>query len=97
VAAAKGGRAIQRPEADDLSRRYAELLAENLSQPGSANCCSLCTTSIRTATSSSAWCEIRFDACSFPPPGGVASPRRAEAQDLSSGTQAFLADVLAAR
>ena len=32
----------------------------------------------------------------FPSPGGVTSSRRAEAQDLSSGTQGFLADVLAA-
>ena len=30
----KGGAAIKTPQADDLSRRYAELLAENLSQPG---------------------------------------------------------------
>ena len=30
----KGGAAIKTPEADDLSRRYAELLAENLGQPG---------------------------------------------------------------
>jgi len=32
----------------------------------------------------------------FPAPGAVSSARRAEAQDLSSGTQGFLADVLAA-
>src|SRR5204862_5046714 len=30
----KGGAAIKTPQADDLSRRYAELLAENLGQPG---------------------------------------------------------------
>src|SRR5688500_6106673 len=30
----KGGASIKTPEADDLSRRYSELLAENLGQPG---------------------------------------------------------------
>ena len=32
----------------------------------------------------------------FPPPGGVSATRRAEAHDLGTGTQGFLADVVAA-
>ena len=92
----KGGAAIQRPEADDLSRRYAELLAENLSQPGFREL--LLVVHDLDSNRDLVFGLVRdpFRRMLFPPPGGVASPRRAEAQDLSSGTQAFLADVLAA-
>ena len=51
---------------------------------------------MRIAIWCSAWSAIRIAAMLFPSPGGVSSARRAEAQDLSSGTQGFLADVLAA-
>jgi len=92
----KGGAAIQRPEAEDLSRRYAELLAENLSQPGFREL--LLVVHDLDSNRDLVFGLVRdpYRRMLFPPPGGVASSRRAEAQDLSSGTQAFLADVLAA-
>jgi hypothetical protein len=92
----KGGAAIKTPEADDLSRRYAELLAENLSQPGFREL--LLVVHDLDANRDLVFGLIRepYRRMLFPAPGAVSSARRAEAQDLSSGTQGFLADVLAA-
>jgi len=92
----KGGAAIKTPHADDLSRRYAELLAENLGQPGFREL--LLVVHDLDANRDLVFGLLRdpYRRMLFPPPGGVSSARRAEAQDLSSGTQGFLADVLAA-
>jgi hypothetical protein len=92
----KGGAAIKTPEADDLSRRYAELLAENLGQPGFREL--LLVVHDLDANRDLVFGLLRdpYRRMLFPPPSGVSSSRRAEAQDLSSGTQGFLADVLAA-
>lgn len=91
----KGGAAIKTPDARDLSRRYAELLAENLGQPGFREL--LLVVHDMDAHRDLVFGLVRdpFRKALFPPPGGVSS-RRAEAHDLSSGTQAFAADVLAA-
>jgi len=91
----KGGAAIRTPDAKDLSRRYAELLAENLGQPGFREL--LIVVHDMDAHRDLVFGLVRdpFRKALFPPPGGVSS-RRAEAHDLSSGTQAFTADVLAA-
>ncbi|MDP2318640.1 MAG: hypothetical protein Q8O42_04785 [Acidobacteriota bacterium] len=91
----KGGAAIKTPDAKDLSRRYAELLAENLGQPRFREL--LLVVHDLDAHRDLVFGLVRdpFRKALFPPPGGVSS-RRAEAHDLSSGTQAFTADVLAA-
>ena len=92
----KGGASIKTPEADDLSRRYAELLAENLGQPSFREL--LLVVHDLDANRDLVFGLLRdpYRRMLFPAPGGVSSSRRAEAQDLSSGTQGFLADVLAA-
>lgn len=92
----KGGASIKTPQADDLSRRYAELLAENLGQPGFREL--LLVVHDLDANSDLVFGLLRdpYRRMLFPAPGGVHSPRRAEAHDLTSGTQGFLADVLAA-
>lgn len=91
----KGGAAIKTPEPQDLSRRYAELLTENLGQPGFREL--LLVVHDLDAHRDLVFGLLRdpYRKMLFPPPGGVSS-RRAEAHDLSSGTQAFTADVLAA-
>ena len=91
----RGGAAIQAPEPRDLSRRYAELLSENLGQPGFREL--LLVVHDLDAHRDLVFGLIRdpFRRALFPPPGSQ-SPRRAEALDLASGTQAFAADVLAA-
>ncbi len=91
----KGGAAIKTPDAQDLSRRYAELLAENLGQPGFREL--LLVVHDMDAHRDLVFGLVRdpFRKALFPPPGGVSS-RRAEAHDLSSGTHALTADVLAA-
>ncbi len=91
----KGGAAIKTPDAKDLSRRYAELLAENLGQPGFREL--LLVVHDMDAHRDLVFGLVRdpFRKALFPPPGGVSS-RRAEAHDLSSGTHALTADVLAA-
>jgi len=91
----KGGAAIKTPDPGDLSRRYAELLAENLGHPGFREL--LLVVHDLDAHRDLVFGLLRdpFRRALFPPPGGVSS-RRAEAHDLSSGTQAFTADVLAA-
>lgn len=92
----KGGASIKTPEADDLSRRYAELLAENLGQPGFREL--LLVVHDLDANRDLVFGLVRdpYRRMLFPTPGSVAAARRAEAQDLSSGTKGFLADVLAA-
>jgi hypothetical protein len=92
----KGGAAIKTPHADDLSRRYAELLAENLGQPGFREL--LLVVHDLDANRDLVFGLLRdpYRRMLFPAPGSVAAIRRAEAHDLSSGTQGFLADVLAA-
>lgn len=91
----KGGAAIKTPEPQDLSRRYAELLTDNLGQPGFREL--LLVVHDLDAHRDLVFGLLRdpYRKMLFPPPGGVSS-RRAEAHDLSSGTQPFTADVLAA-
>jgi hypothetical protein len=91
----KGGAALKTPEPHDLSRRYAELLTENLGQPGFREL--LLVTHDLDAQRDMVFGLVRepYRKMLFPPPGAV-SNRRAEAHDLSSGTQAFTADVVAA-
>ena len=91
----KGGATIRTPEPHDLGRRYAELLAENLGQPGFREL--LLVVHDLDAHRDLVFGLVRdpFRRALFPPPGAH-SARRAEAHDLASGTQAFAADVLAA-
>jgi hypothetical protein len=92
----KGGASIKTPQAEDLSRRYSELLAENLGQPGFREL--LLVVHDLDANRDLVFGLVRdpFRRMLFPNPGSVTMSRRAEAQDLSSGTKGFLADVLAA-
>ena len=92
----KGGAAIKTPEADDLSRRYSELLVENLGQPGFREL--LLVVHDLDAHRDLVFGLVRepYRRALFPSPGSVSATRRAEAQDLSSGTKGFLADVVAA-
>jgi hypothetical protein len=92
----KGGASIKTPRADDLSRRYSELLSENLGQPGFREL--LLVVHDLDANRDLVFGLVRdpYRRMLFPAPGGVSSSRRAEAQDLAGGTQGFLADVLAA-
>jgi hypothetical protein len=92
----KGGASIKTPQAEDLSRRYAELLAENLGQPGFREL--LLVVHDLDANRDFVFGLIRepYRRMLFPAPGSVTAARRAEAQDLAGGSQGFLADVLAA-
>jgi hypothetical protein len=91
----KGSATIKTPDPDDLSRRYTELLAENLGQPGFREL--LLVTHDLDAHRDLVFGLLRdpFRRALFPPQGS-ASSRRAEAHDLSSPVHAFVADVLAA-
>ena len=92
----KGSATIKTPEPEDLSRRYAELLTENLGQPGFREL--LLVIHDLDAHRDLVFGLVRdpYRRALFPPPGGVSS-RRAEAHDLSTGMQSsFVADVLAA-
>lgn len=91
----KGGAAIKTPAADDLSRRYSELLAENLGQPGFREL--LLVVHDLDANRDLVFGLVRdpYRRMLFPSPGSVSASRRAEAHDLTSGMQGFLADVLA--
>jgi hypothetical protein len=91
----KGGAVLKTPEADDLSRRYSELLAENLSQPGFREL--LLVVHDLDASRDMVFGLVRdpYRRMLFPAPGSVSAARRAEAHDLSSGMQGLLADVLA--
>jgi len=92
----KGGASIQTPKADDLSRRFAELLTENLGQPGFREL--LLVVHDLDANRDLVFGLVRepFRRALFPSPGGVSATRRAEAHDLGAGTQGFLTDVVAA-
>lgn len=91
----KGSATIKTPDPRDLSRRYAELLMENLGQPGFREL--LLVAHDLDAHRDLVFGLVRdpFRRALFPPPG-AASSRRAEAHDLSSAVHAFTADVLAA-
>lgn len=91
----KGSATIKTPDARDLSRRYAELLSENLGQPGFREL--LLVAHDLDAHRDMVFGLVRdpFRRALFPPPAATSS-RRPEAHDLSSPVQAFAADVLAA-
>jgi hypothetical protein len=91
----KGSATIKTPDAGDLSRRYAELLSENLGQPGFREL--LLVAHDVDAHRDLVFGLLRdpFRRALFPPPGSSSS-RRAEAHDLSGSVQAFVADVMAA-
>ena len=91
----KGSATIKTPDAADLSRRYAELLSENLGQPGFREL--LLVAHDVDAHRDLVFGLVRdpFRRALFPPPGSPSS-RRAEAHDLSSSVHAFVADVMAA-
>ena len=91
----KGGATIKTPRADDLSRRYSELLAENLGQPGFKEL--LLVVHDLDANRDLVFGLVRdpYRRMLFPAPGSVSASRRAEAHDLTSGMQGLLADVLA--
>ena len=91
----KGGVDLKTPEPQDLSRRYAELLTDGLGSPGFREL--LLVVHDLDAHRDMVFGLVRepYRKALFPPLGGVSS-RRAEAQDLSGGTQAFTTDVLAA-
>jgi hypothetical protein len=91
----KGSATIRTPDPQDLSRRYAELLSENLGQPGFREL--LLVAHDLDAHRDLVFGLVRdpFRRALFPPAGGTSS-RRAEAHDLSSAVHGFAADVLAA-
>jgi hypothetical protein len=91
----RGGAALKTPEAHDLSRRYAELLNENLGQPGFKEL--LLVVHDLDARRDLVFGLVRdpYRRALFPPPGSAAA-RRAEGYDLSAGTQPFLVDALSA-
>ena len=79
----RGGAALKTPDARDLSRRYAELLAENLGQPGFREL--LLVVHDIDARRDLVFGLLRepYRKALFPPPA-AASSRRAEAHDLSA-------------
>jgi hypothetical protein len=91
----RGGATLKTPEPYDLSRRYAELLNDNLGQPGFKEL--LLVVHDLDARRDLVFGLVRdpYRKALFPSPGGV-SARRAEGHDLSSGTQPFAVDALAA-
>ncbi len=91
----RGGAAVKTPEPHDLSRRYAEVLSDNLGQPGFKEL--LIVVHDLDARRDLVFGLVRdpYRRALFPPPGSVAA-RRAEGYDLSAGTQPFLVDALAA-
>ena len=91
----KGSATIRTPDPQDLSRRYAELLSENLGQPGFREL--LLVAHDLDAHRDLVFGLVRdpFRRALFPPAGGTSS-RRAEAHDLSSAVHGFVADVLGA-
>ena len=91
----RGGAALKTPEPHDLSRRYAELLNDNLGQPGFKEL--LIVVHDLDARRDLVFGLVRdpYRRALFPPPGSVA-PRRAEGYDLLAGTQPFVIDALSA-
>ena len=92
----KGGAAIKTPDPADLSRRYSELLQENLGQPGFRELMLIAHDLDAGRDMVFGLVRDPFRRALFPTAPGVSTARRAEAHDLGSGTQALLADVLAA-
>lgn len=92
----KGGATIKTPEPGDLSRRYSELLQENLGQPGFRELMLIAHDLDAGRDMIFGLVRDPFRRALFPAAGGGSAIRRAEAHDLGSGTQALLADVLAA-
>jgi len=91
----RGGTSLKTPAAGDLSRRYAELLTENLGQPGFSEL--LLTVHDLDARRDLVFGLVRepFRRTLFPPPG-AAGPRRAEAFDLAGLARDHLIDVVRA-
>lgn len=91
----RGGASLRAPRAPDLSRRYAEVLADGLGAPGVREL--LLVVHDLDARRDLVFGLLRepYRRALFPPPGGV-SLRRADAHDLGAGTQALMADALAA-
>jgi hypothetical protein len=91
----RGGVPVRTPEPEDLSRRFSELLTENLSQPGF--CELLLTVHDLDARRDLVFGLVRepFRRTLFPPPGG-SGVRRGEAFDLAGLARDHLIDVLRA-
>jgi Patatin-like phospholipase len=91
----RGGAPLKTPDADDLSRRFTELLSENLGQPGFSEL--LLTVHDLDARRDLVFGLIRepFRRALFPPPGAVGA-RRAEAFDLAGLSRDHLIDVIRA-
>ena len=91
----KGGANLKVPAATDLSRRFAELLNDNLGQPGFSEL--LLSVHDLDARRDLVFGLIRepYRRALFPPPSG-SGPRRAEAFDLAGLARDHLVDVLRA-
>lgn len=91
----RGGASLKTPEPGDLSRRFAELLAENLGQPGF--CELLLTVHDLDARRDLVFGLVRepYRRALFPPPGATGA-RRAEAFDLAGLARDHLIDALRA-
>lgn len=91
----RGGASLRTPQPHDLSRRYAEVLADGLGMPGFREL--LLVVHDLDAHRDLVFGLLRepYRRALFPPPGGV-SLRRAEAHDLAAGTQALMSEALAA-
>lgn len=89
----KGGASLATPAAEDLSRRFSELLNENLAQPGFSEL--LLTAHDVDARRDLIFGIVRdpFRRALFPPPGAT-GPRRAEAFDLAGLARDHLVDVI---
>lgn len=91
----KGGASLKTPAGADLSRRFSELLSDNLGQPGFSEL--LLTAHDLDARRDLVFGLVRepFRRALFPPPT-AAAPRRAEAFDLAGLARDHLVDVLRA-
>jgi hypothetical protein len=91
----KGGTTLKTPGAEDLSRRFSELLFENLGQPGFSEL--LLTVHDLDARRDLVFGLVRepYRRTLFPPPGGP-GVRRAEAFDLAGLARDHLIDVIRA-
>jgi len=91
----RGGASLRAPSAEDLSRRYSELLVENLGQPGFSEL-------ILTVHDLDARRDLVFGLVREPyrrtlfPPPGTTGARRAEAFDLAGLARDHLIDVIRA-
>ena len=91
----RGGAPLRVPDAEDLSRRFIELLAENLGQPGFSEL--LLAVHDLDARRDLVFGLLRepYRRALFPPPGSVGA-RRAEAFDLNGLARDHLIDVMRA-